>query len=298
MTTPTADFVDARDFRRIAAAIAWIDQHFREQPKLRDMARAVHLSEFHFNRLFRRWAGVTPKQYLAHVTARAARGALADGPSVLDAAHALGLSGPSRLHDLTVTLEALTPGEIRSGGQGVVVTAGFCDTPFGCALIGTTARGITHLSFVEPGGEAAALAELRSAWPKSQHLRDDAAAARVACRIFGAQGGGAGPLRVAVAGTNFQLKLWRALLAIGRDRTVSYGELARAVGAPKAVRAVGSGVGANPVACLIPCHNVLRGDGTLGGYHWGTERKRAMHAFMDLRRGARQIPPALRSAAR
>ncbi len=297
MTPHTPDFVNARDFHRIARAIGYIDAHYLEQPKLREMARAVHLSEFHFSRLFRRWAGVTPKQYLAHLTAQAARAALAQAPSVLEAAHAVGLSGPSRLHDLTVTLEALTPGEIRSGGAGVALTAGFSDTPFGRALVGTTARGITHLSFLEPEGEAAALAELRTLWPKSQLVRDDAAAERLARRIFGTEAGAGGPLKLAVCGTNFQVKLWRALLSIGRDRTVSYGELARAVGAPRAVRAVGSAVGANPVAWLIPCHNVLRGDGSLGGYHWGTERKRAMQAWLNLRREGPESSRALRHAA-
>ena len=281
MNTPTARFLDSRDFHRIARAIAWIDEHFREQPRLKDIARAVHLSEFHFNRLFRRWAGVTPRQYLAHLTARAAHRALAQDASVLEATHAVGLSGPSRLHDLMVTLEALSPGELRAGGAGLVLQAGFADTPFGRALLARTPRGLAHLAFVEPGCEAAALEGLRAAWPASTLERDDVVGAGLAAQVF-ARARGAAPLQLAVPGTRFQLRVWRALLALGPDQVTTYGALARAVGAPRAARAVGNAVGANPVAWLIPCHNVLRGDGSLGGYRYGAGRKRAMHALKGL----------------
>jgi len=287
MNDHTTSFLDSRDFARIARAIRFIDQNFRAQPRLATIAQAVHLSEFHFNRLFRRWAGVTPRQYLAFVTARAARGALSSAPSVLEAAYAVGLSAPSRLHDLMVTLEAVTPGELRTGGAGLELTAGFSATPFGRALIGSTARGIAHLSFVEGRQEAAALAALARRWPQAHLARDDAAAAALAARVWDPATVGA-PLRLAVPGTNFQLKVWRALLETGAAPSVSYAHLARAAGAAAAARAVGNAVAANPVAWLIPCHKVLRQDGALGGYHWGTDRKRAMLAWSALRVQARR----------
>ena len=290
MNQPTAACVDSRDFARIAAAIRFIDANFRAQPRLARIASAAHLSEFHFNRLFRHWAGVTPRQYLAFVTARAARGALLGSRSVLDAALAVGLSGPGRLHDLMVTLEAVTPGELRARGAGVVLSAGFAETPFGCALIASTPRGLSHLSFVEAGGRAAALAGLVQQWPEARLLLDEQAAQQLAQRIWGG-GSARTALRLWVKGTNFQLKVWRALLEVGAAAPTTYGTLARAAGTPSAARAVGAAVGANPLAWLIPCHNVLRADGDLGGYHWGTERKRAMLAWQELGR------PGLRTAS-
>jgi AraC family transcriptional regulator of adaptative response/methylated-DNA-[protein]-cysteine methyltransferase len=289
MNKPTAH-LDSRDFGRIARAIAFIDGNFRTQPRLASIAAAAHLSEFHFNRLFRRWAGVTPRQYLAFVTARAARGALLGSRSVLDAALAVGLSGPGRLHDLMVTLEAVTPGELRARGAGVTLSAGVAATPFGSALLATTARGLSHLSFLEPAGEGAALTRLAASWPHAQLTRDDAAARHLAQRIWG-EGTADTPLRLYVQGTNFQLKVWRALLEAGAATPTTYGALARLAGSAAAARAVGAAVGANPVAWLIPCHNVLRGDGELGGYHWGADRKRAMLAWQELGR------PTLRAAA-
>jgi AraC family transcriptional regulator of adaptative response/methylated-DNA-[protein]-cysteine methyltransferase len=290
MNDRSSSFLDSRDFNRIARAIRYIEGHFRAQPRLAAMAAAAHLSEFHFNRLFRRWAGVTPRQYLAFVTARAARAALSSTPSVLEAAYAVGLSGPGRLHDLMVTLEAVTPGELKAQGSGLRLTAGFSDTPFGRALIASTTRGIAHLAFVEPGAEAAALASLQGAWPRAQLERADGAAAALAGRIWHAHPSGGTPLRLAVQGTNFQIKVWQALLAAGRAAPLSYAQLARAAGVGGAARAVGNAVGANPVAWLIPCHNVLRQDGALGGYHWGEDRKRAMLAWQALATPA--SPPA------
>lgn len=294
MNKPTAACIDSRDFARIARAIAFIDANFRAQPRLASIAAAAHLSEFHFNRLFRRWAGVTPRQYLAFVTARAARGALLGDRSVLDAALVVGLSGPGRLHDLMVSLEAVTPGELRTRGAGVALSAGFAETPFGSALLATTSRGIAHLSFVESGGEAAALAGLAGQWPQARIVRDDAAARQQVQRIW-AEAAARAPLRLHVKGTNFQLKVWRALIEAGAGTPTTYGTLARAAGSAAAARAVGSAVGANPVAWLIPCHNVLRADGALGGYHWGVERKRAMLAWQELGRPGPRRPGAAAS---
>jgi AraC family transcriptional regulator of adaptative response/methylated-DNA-[protein]-cysteine methyltransferase len=280
MKTHTDSFVDSRDFRRIARAIRFIDEHFREQPRLAAIAASTGLSEFHFNRLFRRWAGVTPRQYLAFVTARAARGALAEDASVLEAAYAAGLSGPGRLHDLLVTLDAVTPGELKARGAGVEIRYGFAATPFGTAMIASTARGVCHLGFEDRPRERAALAALAVRWERAHLTRSDEDAERKALEIFGADDQSEGaPIRLAVRGTNFQLKVWQALLEVGSDGPTTYRAVAQAAGAPGAERAVGNAVGANPVAWLIPCHNVLRSDGSLGGYRWGEERKRAMLAW-------------------
>jgi len=279
---PDSTFLDGRDFARIARAIRYIDANFRAQPRLNAIAAQARLSEFHFNRLFRRWAGVTPKQYLAFVTARAARAALLSTPSVLEASFAVGLSGPSRLHDLMVTLDGVTPGELKGGGFGLQLDCGFSDTPFGRALLASTTRGMAHLSFVEPGRERAALAELTAQWPQAQLVRDDEAAAALAARIWDAPARAAAPLRLAVRGTNFQLKVWQALLETRASGPTSYQALAGAAGVAGGARAVGNALRSNPVAWLIPCHNVLLKDGSLGGYRWGADRKRAMLAWQTL----------------
>jgi AraC family transcriptional regulator, regulatory protein of adaptative response / methylated-DNA-[protein]-cysteine methyltransferase len=295
---PRADtFMDSRDFARIAAAIRFIEENFRAQPRLAAIARAARLSEFHFNRLFRRWAGVTPRQYLAFVTAHAARGELANTSSVLEAAYALGLSGPGRLHDLLVTLDAVTPGELKARGRGLELTCGFSTTPFGEALLASTPRGLCYLAFVEPGARTSALARLADSWPQARLRHDDGAAAALARRVW-TRGTAAEaarvdvPLRLAVSGTNFQLKVWQALLELGSAGPTSYAALAQALGIDRGARAVGSAVAANPVAWLIPCHNVLRKNGELGGYHWGIDRKRAMLAWQALHGPRRSPAPA------
>jgi AraC family transcriptional regulator of adaptative response/methylated-DNA-[protein]-cysteine methyltransferase len=284
----TADtFVDSRDFARIARAIRYIEHQFRDQPRLADVAAHTGLSEFHFNRLFRRWAGVTPKQYLAFVTGTAAKDALLTQPSVLDAAYSVGLSGPGRLHDLIVTLDAMTPGELKLLGRGTVIRYGFTDTPFGSALVATTARGICHLAFVEAGREKTAVRELSERWPDAMLEQDDGHALSIARQIWRGEGDSA--LKVSVAGTNFQLKVWQALIDLGANGKTTYTEVADLVGRRAGTRAVGNAVGANTVAWLIPCHNVLRKDGSLGGYHWGADRKRAIHAWKTLPVAARNM---------
>jgi len=280
-TTPDS-FVDSRDFARIAKAIRYIDRHFREQPRLTAIASHVGLSEFHFNRLFRRWAGVTPKQYLAFITGQEAKGVLAHEPSVLEAAYAVGLSGPGRLHDLIVTLDAVTPGELKVGGRGIRIQYGSTPTPFGEALLASTPRGLCHLAFVEPGEREQAENELRQRWRNAELVRDDARAREFANGIWDGAGSSQGRLSLHVAGTNFQLKVWQALLELGAHGRTTYSALAAAIGAEGSARAVSNAVGANPVAWLIPCHNVLRRDGTLGGYHWGEDRKRAILAWDSL----------------
>jgi AraC family transcriptional regulator, regulatory protein of adaptative response / methylated-DNA-[protein]-cysteine methyltransferase len=280
MPAPEDTFVDSRDFARIARAIRYIDGKFREQPRLADIATHTGLSEFHFNRLFRRWAGVTPKQYLAFVTGSAAKDALLTQPSVLDAAYSVGLSGPGRLHDLIVTLDAMTPGEMKLLGRGTVIRYGFSDTPFGRALVATTSRGVCHLAFVETGKEKPALRELRERWPDATLEQDDAHALTVTREIW--KGDGESALKVSVGGTNFQLKVWEALIELGGRGKTTYSAIADAIGQDSGARAVANAVAANPVGWLIPCHNVLRKDGSLGGYHWGEDRKRAMLAWKSL----------------
>ena len=284
MRAPHDSFVDSRDFARIARAIRFIATNFRAQPRLAEIAAQAGLSEFHFNRLFRRWAGLTPKQYLAFVTGREAKGELTSQPSVLEAAYAVGLSGPGRLHDLIVSLDAVTPGELKALGRGLEIHYGFADTPFGWALLATTPRGLCHLAFVEPGEDQKALTELRDTWRNADFVRDDASARDLARRIWSPTKPAAAPVKLNVVGTNFQLKVWQALLDLGAHRRTTYAALADAIGQGGSARAVGNAVGANPVGWLIPCHNVLRRDGALGGYHWGEDRKRAILAWDSLSR--------------
>jgi AraC family transcriptional regulator of adaptative response/methylated-DNA-[protein]-cysteine methyltransferase len=280
MKDPNDSFVDSRDFGRIAKSIRFIVTHFREQPRLATIADHAGLSEFHFNRLFRRWAGVTPKQYLAYVTGREAHGEIVNQSSVLDAAYSVGLSGPGRLHDLIVTLDAVTPGELKALGRGITIHYGFSETPFGDALLATTPRGLCHLAFADEREKA--LSELRAQWRNADLVRDDAQARVMANRIWGAARAKGGALKLHVPGTNFQLKVWQALLDLGAHNRTTYSEVAAAIGEKGSARAVGNAVSANPVGWLIPCHNVLRRDGGLGGYHWGEDRKRAILAWDSL----------------
>ena len=282
VSSMTDGFVDSREFARMTRAIEFIEREYQRQPRLSEIAKAVRLSDFHFNRLFRRWTGLTPKQYLAEVTSRAAGRALRSEPSVLGAAHSVGLSGGGRLHDLTVTLEAMTPGEIRTGGAGVSIRHGIAETPFGTAFIAETARGLCRLAFVEAGGESAELKVLRAAWPKAELVRDDARAKTLVDIIWGQR---AAKLPLTVCGTNFQVQVWRALLELDAGETVTYSALAQQLGKPKGARAVGNAVGANPIAWIIPCHRVLRAGGELGGYRWGAARKQMIHRWEERRTG-------------
>jgi AraC family transcriptional regulator of adaptative response/methylated-DNA-[protein]-cysteine methyltransferase len=274
--------LNARDFARIARVLAYIDQHWREQPSVTTLAAQARLSQFHFERLFRRWAGLSPKQYLQIVTGAAARRSLRQQQSALQAALEVGLSGPSRLHDLIVKLEAMSPAEYAAEGAGVRIDYGTAETPFGQMVCGQSARGVCHLAFTALHTRAAATAELRSAWPQADLHWNPAAAAALAESLWPASGRGMSEIRLHVRGTNFQLRVWRALLEVAPAQGTSYGELARRIRHDGAARAVGGAVGANPVAWLIPCHRVLRAGGVLGDYHWGPERKRTMLAWEQL----------------
>lgn len=261
---------DMNDYERVASIIRYLDRHHEEQPGLDELAGLAGLSTAHFHRLFSRWAGVTPKDFLRCLTLEHTRERLSRGASVFDAALDAGLSSAGRLHDLCVTLEAATPGEVKSGGAGWTITAGFAETPFGWCCVGKGARGICHLSFVEHES----FDELRRAWPAARLQRDDAMAQEVATLAF--QRGHMQPLHALVRGTPFQLRVWRALVRVPTGALVTYGQLAAASGNARAARAVGTAVGGNPIAYLIPCHRVIRETGVVGQFRWGRERKQVM----------------------
>ena len=266
------------DYERVANVIRFLDRHHTDQPDLNQLAATVGLSAFHFHRLFSTWAGVTPKDFLQCLTLEHVKTLLRDGDSVLDAALNAGLSGPGRLHDLCVTLEAASPGEMKNGGAGLQIEYGFAETPFGEAFIAETRRGICHLSFVNGQGRNAARDLLTSQWPNAKLSRNDARIAELSATIFtqGRERTSRRPLRTFVRGTLFQLRVWRALLRVPSGTLTTYGRLAEAIGQSKAARAVGSAVGANPISFIIPCHRVIRETGALGNYGGGRIRKRAM----------------------
>lgn len=265
------------DYGRIEAAIHYLEQNFQEQPTLKQVAEHVGLSEYHFQRLFSRWAGTSPKRFLQFLTIQHAKKLLADSQSVLDTTYEAGLSSPSRLHDLFVTHEAITPGEFKQKGAGLTIQYGFHDSPFGECLIALTERGICGLQFVPDGNREAALAELKTSWPQARFVADDEATQPFVDPIFNLSGSGERPsLPLYLKGTNFQIQVWRALLKIPAGTAVSYGTIAQMIGNPKASRAVGSAAGSNPVGYLIPCHRVIRQAGSLGDYRWGSSRKKAI----------------------
>lgn len=258
-------------YDRLAKVIAYADAHRAEQPSLETLASVAGLSPFHFHRLFASWTGVTPKDFVRFVTAQDAK-ALLSKNDVLGASLESGLSGPGRLHDLMVTVEAVTPGEWKKRGAGLELRYGFHDTPFGEALFALTPRGLCHLAFIDD--RTAALKALRKKWPKASLREDAKGTASVAAAAFARKG----KIHLVLGGTPFQLKVWEALLRVKAGRAVSYAQVAKAVGHPSATRAVGTAVGANPIAVLIPCHRVLQATGAFGGYRWGVARKRAILA--------------------
>jgi AraC family transcriptional regulator of adaptative response/methylated-DNA-[protein]-cysteine methyltransferase len=266
------------DYARVEKAIRYLEQNARRQPKLAEVAAQVGLSEFHFQRLFQRWAGISPKRFLQCLTAGYAEELLKQSPNLLDAAYAAGLSSPSRLHGLFVRLHAVTPAQWRSGGAGVAIRYGFHDTPFGRCLLALTDMGVCHLGFVE-GDAATALGELRAAWPGARLQADAAVTRAAAMRIFSRAPERGAPLQLWVRGSPFQVKVWQALLRIPPGAVASYGDVAAALGAPQAARAVGSAVAQNAIAYLIPCHRVIRQTGVVGDYRWGGARKKAMLAW-------------------
>ena len=275
------------DYQRVAAAIRFLEEHATDQPGLAEVARAVHLSPHHFQRLFQRWAGVSPKRFLQFLTVEHAKRLLRDSGSVLDTTCRVGLSSPGRLHDLFVAVESVTPGSFKKSGAELRIGYGFHPSPFGEVLLAATDHGICHLSFVEPQRRRAALHELETDWNRATLEQDRTVTAGLMARVFGAPDSSA-PLRLQLKGTNFQLKVWNALLKIPQGGAVSYGDLADRMGCSRSTRAVAAAVARNPVAWLIPCHRVLRGTGEFGGYRWGPQRKRAMLGWEAAQR--EQVP--------
>ena len=258
---------NAHDYARIEKAIAFLQEHHLEQPDLAAAASHVHLSEFHFQRLFSRWAGISPKRFLQFLTIQHAKQQLTVSKALLDVSLDAGLSGPSRLHDLFVTLEAVTPGEFKGRGAGVEISYGFHQTPFGECLLGATSRGVCWLSFLQNQSRDNALTALREKW---------SGATVRPVRIFAPTTNNLGPLSLLVMGTNWQIKVWEALLRIPAGAMVTYKRIAGSICSESASRAVGNAVASNVIAYLIPCHRVIRASGAIGNYKWGADRKRAL----------------------
>jgi len=264
------------DYERIERAIIYIQENVKQQPKLEAVAEHIGLSPYHFQRLFQRWAGVTPKQFLEYLTVKQAKILLQQPMSVMDTSLESGLSGPGRLHDQFVSIEAVSPGEYKSRGAMMEISYAFHQSPFGEVLLATTSRGILALSFVDDANTELELDKLKKEWSEAKFVEEKTASKRLIKRLFYESGSQQEKLLLAIRGTNFQVKVWNALLKVPEGNIVSYQTIANSISKPKAVRAVASAIGANPVAYIIPCHRVLRSSGELGGYRWGMPRKKLM----------------------
>jgi len=267
----------AGDYETVRRAIEFISENWREQPSLEAIAEEVGLRPLTLQRLFTRWAGLTPKGFLQAVTLDAARALLDESASVLDATYAVGLSGPARLHDLFVTHEAMTPGAYKARGEGLSMRFGFHPSPFGRALVMVTERGLAGLAFADSGNEPAVLADMQARWPRATYVKEPAATLAYVSRIFDPTSWQAGqPLRIVMIGTDFELHVWETLLKLPLGKATTYSDIAAHIGRPSASRAVGTAVGRNPISFVVPCHRVLGKGGGLCGYHWGLTRKRAI----------------------
>ncbi|QPH55984.1 methylated-DNA--[protein]-cysteine S-methyltransferase [Pontivivens ytuae] len=262
-------------YELMAAALRVIEERGGDQPTLEELAAAIGLSPSHFQRVFSQWVGVSPKRYLQYLTLDHARRLLQDRHTVLDTTYATGLSSPGRLHDLFIRWEAMSPGDYARGGAGLTIRYGWFDSPFGEVLAMATDRGLCGMAFSAETGQAEAMEDLRGRWPNAELVEDRAAVAPFVEGVFG----GSGELMLHLIGAPFQIKVWEALLRIPSGHVTTYSDIAEAIGNPKAVRAVGTAVGRNPVSWLIPCHRAMRKSGGLGGYHWGLPVKRAMLAW-------------------
>jgi AraC family transcriptional regulator of adaptative response/methylated-DNA-[protein]-cysteine methyltransferase len=270
----------SRDYGLIRRAVAFLTESWTEQPSLDELAAHLRLSPSHCQKLFKRWCGLSPKEFLQAITVDHARGLLNGSSSVLDAAYEVGLSGGGRLHDLFVSHEAMTPGDYKRRGEGLEMGYGFHPSPFGEALLIVTERGVAGLAFVDEDKAQTrehVLAEMKGRWPKALLVAAPERTTPFAQQIFSpATWTRDRPVRLVMIGTDFEVRVWESLLKIPMGRAVSYHDIARHLGQPTASRAVGSAVGRNPISFVVPCHRVLRGDGSLGGYHWGLTRKRAL----------------------
>ena len=265
------------DYDMVKHTLAFISENWRDQPSLDTLADQAGLSPTHLQRLFTRWAGLSPKAFLQAVTLDHARGLLRDSASILDASYELGLSGPGRLHDLFVTHEGMSPGIYKAHGRGLSIQYGFHDCPFGRALILITSEGLAGLAFADHGKEKSALADMTARWPEATYVENQQATAAYAKRIFESERWKPDqPLKIVFIGSDFEIRVWETILRIPFGKASSYSDIASHIGKPKAARAVGSAVGKNPISFVVPCHRVLEKSGGLGGYHWGLTRKRAI----------------------
>jgi len=267
----------ACDYDTVRSALEFIYANWREQPSLERVAEHVGLSPFHLQRVFTRWAGLSPKAFLQALTLDHARAMLRASASVLDTAYETGLSGPGRLHDLFITHDAMSPGIFKAKGGGLTIRYGLHACPFGTAVVMVTDQGLAGLAFADPGQEEASLADMKGRWPRARYERDDAATAPYAARIFDPQRWRPDePLRVVFIGTDFEISVWETLLRIPLGALSTYSDIARHIHKPSAARAVGTAVGRNPLSFVVPCHRVMGKSGNLCGYHWGLTRKRAI----------------------
>jgi AraC family transcriptional regulator of adaptative response/methylated-DNA-[protein]-cysteine methyltransferase len=275
-STPTPQNAN---FDRVGRAIAYLAREYASQPSLDEAARIAGLSPYHFQREFSRLAGVSPKAYVAHLTLEHAKAELSKGATVMKAAYDAGLSGSSRLHDLCLKIEAMTPGTYAKGGAGLRIAYGFHPSLFGTALVMATERGLCGLAFGHENEKDALLADMRARWPLADYFEDDSATVLYASQIFDISPKKSNDLPIQLFGTPWQIKVWQALLAIPEGRVTTYRAIAMEVCDHRAARAAGAAIGRNPISLLIPCHRVLASNGALTGYHWGIERKRAMLAL-------------------
>jgi AraC family transcriptional regulator of adaptative response/methylated-DNA-[protein]-cysteine methyltransferase len=265
------------DYSKVQDILQFLTDNWRDQPSLEKLAERVHMSADGLQRLFTRWAGLTPKAFLQALTLDHARAMLKESASILDTSLDVGLSGPGRLHDLFVTHEGMPPGAYKQKGEGLTIFYGFHPSPFGVALVMVTAFGLCGLAFADMGGEKAALADMTARWPNAQYTEDSAMTAPYAAQVFASERWQANqPLRVTFIGTDFEIRVWETLLKIPVGKATTYGDIAASVGSPKAARAVGAAVGKNPISFVVPCHRVLGKSGDMTGYHWGLTRKRAI----------------------
>ncbi len=279
------------DYSRIEQTIHFLDRSFPRRPPLAEVARGVNLSPFHFQRLFKRWAGISPKRFLQYLALDYAKQALEESPNILEAAYAAGLSGPGRLHDLFVSVEAVTPGEFKRKGEGLKIVYGLHATPFGECLLAVTPRGLSDLIFVPDKRQQQVRQDLRARWPKAELEENSVRTQPYVEKIFGATNHrGPQKLPLLLKGTNFQLKVWEALLRIPPGTVTTYEDVAARAGRPGAARAAGQAIGSNPIAFLIPCHRVIQKIGVPGGYRWGATRKRAMLAWERAHHTGREQP--------
>lgn len=276
---PNIGTAETPTWRKMGRAIRYLSEHYQDQPDLEEAASVAGLSPYHFQRLFSRHVGVSPKAFVSHLTLNHAKTELQHGASVLEAALDAGLSGPSRLHDLCLKVEAMTPGDYAKGGEGLLIEYGFHDCPFGVTLVMATDKGVCGMAFGDEGEEEEMMEDMKSRWPRARYREAVARTAPLVRQIFALERNADDEIKLHLLGTPWQIKVWQALLEIPSGTVTTYRSVASKVCTPKASRAVGAAVGRNPISLLIPCHRVLGTDGALHGYHWGLPRKRAMLAL-------------------